>query len=142
MSLREQLEAIHAEHGHLTPDLVVQVARPKTHPLHDRFEWDNKLAGDAWRREQAHRMIQSVRTKYTPAVGGPRDVRAFVAVPRPTLKAPSYEPIEAALADPLQRQIVLQAMEREWRTLKGRYEDVAEFSQMILAELAPEQVAS
>ncbi len=143
MSLRDQLEAIRAEHGYLTPQILVDAARPKAHPLHERFEWDNRLAGEAWRREQAHRLIQSQRVSYQPPTGPRQDLRAYVVTaPHPESKTPTYEPIEDALADPLKRQIVLQTMERDWRTLKGRYEQVHEFARMILSDLAPEQVAS
>lgn len=134
-SLRDQLEQIREQHGYLDPALVVEVATPKTHPLHDRFEWDNKAAGDAWRQEQAHRLIQSVRVTYM-AGDRPKDVRAYLAVPRPESRQPTYEPTAEAMRDEFTRKIVLTQMEREWRSLQARYGDLVEFADLVAASLA------
>jgi hypothetical protein len=135
VSIRDHLVAIHDRNGYLTPALVVDTARPEDHPLHARFEWDDAVGGEAWRRHQAHQLIRSVRIEYLKDER-PRDVRAFVAVPRPDSLQPSYEPTETAMVDPIQRRIVLQQMEREWRTFKARYEDLVEFADMIKGDLA------
>lgn len=134
MSLRDQLLQVRAQSGYLTPQVVVDAARPKNHPLHDRFEWNNSVAGEAWRRHQAHELIRSVRIEYTKGEQ-PKDVRAFVALPREDSLQPTYEPTEAAMADPVQKQLILQQMEREWRTFKARYEDLVEFAEMIISDL-------
>jgi hypothetical protein len=134
MSLRDQLEMIREKHGYLDPEVVVAEARHKNHPLHGRFEWDDKVAGEAWRREQAHRLIQSVRIKYT-ANEQPKDVRAYLPVPRPDSPRPTYEPTEDVMRDEFTRRIVLAQMEREWQTLKSRYGDLTEFGVMVAASL-------
>jgi hypothetical protein len=51
------LEELHEEHGHVTPDMLVEVARPEDHPLHDQFEWNDTIAAEKYRREQARQMI-------------------------------------------------------------------------------------
>ena len=137
MSVREHLLAIReANGGQLTPEAVVEAARPKTHPLHSRvFDRAPKDAAEAWYRHRAHELIQSVRVRYI-ANDRPRDVRAFLAVPRPELPQPVYEPTEDVMTDDLARQIVLQNMEREWRTLQARYGDLVEFGEMIRASLS------
>lgn len=56
--LRSALTDIYRARGELTPQLVVDEARPKDAPLHDRFEWDNKVAGEAYRRVQAQQLIR------------------------------------------------------------------------------------
>ncbi len=49
MNLRDHFQAIYDQHGQLTPALVVQVARPKDHPLHDRvFDKPTKEAAEMW----------------------------------------------------------------------------------------------
>lgn len=47
--------------GRVTASMVVADAKKKTSPLHACFDWDNDVAGDKWRLEQARRLIQSVR---------------------------------------------------------------------------------
>lgn len=130
-ALRDALLAIRDQYGELTPEIVVQAATLKSHPLHDRFEWDNKKAGHLYRRDQAHELIQSVRVTYRDAKDDEHDVRAFVAVPREDSPRPTYEPIEEVALDDFKRKLVLQAAEREWRNLRSRYGHLSEFIDMV-----------
>lgn len=136
MSLRDQLQAIYDSRGELTPQAVVDEARAKSHPLHNRFEWDNKLAGEAWRRAQAQELIRSVKIVYREATehDDARTTRAFHAVRRPG-GAHSYEPAEKVAADPFSKQLLLRDMERDWMALKRRYEQFAEFAAMVRNDL-------
>src|SRR5262245_29148308 len=54
-----ELERIHKRNGAVTPKLVLDAARDEGHPLHDFFEWDDSIAGDKYRLEQAMRMIMA-----------------------------------------------------------------------------------
>lgn len=62
--LREILEAIESLDT-LDPEMVVTAARSKNHPLHPRFEWDDKVAGQQYRIQQARQLIGSVRVEVT-----------------------------------------------------------------------------
>jgi hypothetical protein len=135
MSLRDQLQAIYEEHGKLTPSLVLDQARATDHPLHGRFQWDDSAAAESWRREQAHRLIRSVRVVYREATATERarDVRAFHA-----LRAQdndnggySYMSAEAIAADPFKTKLLLQEMEREWQALRRRYAEFEEFWRLV-----------
>lgn len=125
--IRDHLEAIYSDHGYLTPQLVVDEARDKSHPLHTHFEWDNKLAGEAWRREQASEMIRTVRVVQS---SGKKLVstRAYHSVPANGGK-PVY--VEVHDLDPVQRQLLVQQMHRDWQTFKSRYEGLTEFIQLM-----------
>lgn len=131
MSLRDQLQAIYEEKGRLDPQTVVDVARPKSHPLHDRFEWNNTVAGEAWRREQAHRLIQKVQVVYREATESEAaaQVRAFHAVRDG--QGVAYEPADKVAQDPLLSAMVLRDMEREWLQMKRRYGAFSEFVDMV-----------
>lgn len=133
--LRQQLQSIYEKHSDLTPEILVREARPKRHPLHDRFEWDDAIAGESWRRHQAHELITSVRITYRSDSGAHRDVRAFLAVPREDRQQPSYEPVNEIAVDPFKARLVLSEMERDWRNLKGRYEALAEFWQLVRTDI-------
>lgn len=134
MSVREHLQAIHDKYGTLTPALVVDEARDKAHPLHSRFEWNNGLAAEAWRREQASQLIRSVRVVYRkPDTDQRLEIRAFHAIRGE--EGNSYEPTDKVVNDPVLRAIVLKDMEREWRQLHQRYSDFEEFWQLVKAEL-------
>lgn len=124
--------------GELTPAVVVDEAANPTHPLHTRFEWDNAVAGHAYRLDQARALIRSARVVYREgtARSGPRTVRAFHSVPTP--EGRRYEPSETIAADPFMRQLVLQQMEREWRELRDRYRHFEEFAAMVTRDLEGE----
>lgn len=134
MNLTSHLQAIHDENGRLTPALIVEAATPKNHPLHNRFDWDNREAGHKWRLEQASQLIRIAKTVYHKPDSEQRlEIRSFHAVATPDGNV--YEPTEKVIADPLLRAMVLRDMERDWKQLKARYSDFEEFYQLIQSDL-------
>lgn len=132
--LRSELMAVRKEYGTLTPANVVEAARDEDHPLHGRFEWDDAVAGEKYRLDQARKLIRVVREAYTDAAGRPGDVRTFHAIPRAE-GGMAYEPLDEIVHDDIASQILLKSMEREWRQLKARYERFAEFRALVLGDL-------
>lgn len=55
----EEIRKIHK--GKFSPKDVVEYARNKNTELHSRFEWDNKIAGDQYRIEQAKSIIRQLK---------------------------------------------------------------------------------
>lgn len=131
MDLRASLQGIYEARGKLTPDIVLDEARDASHPLHNRFEWDDSVAAEAFRREQARQLIKTVKLVYRPAEegGSMRSVRAFHALP--TEEGYRYEPVEKIVEDPVMREIVRREMNRAWRELHTRYAQFEEFWKMI-----------
>lgn len=130
MSLRDDLNAIKQRAGVLTPALVLEEARPAESRLHARFEWDDAIAGEAYRLEQAHRLIQSVQITQRRPDGSKLTVRAFQAI----RNGPNdfvYGDSDEVVRDPLQHKLVIREMEREIRILESRYRDFEEFWQLI-----------
>lgn len=134
VNLRDELMAIRSEYGHLTPANVVRAATDPSHALHDRFEWDDAVAGEKYRLGQARQIIRVVREAYTDRRGNPADLRAFHAIPRADGEM-AYEPLSEIVHDDIASKVLMASMEREWRTLRARYERFAEFRQMILGDL-------
>ncbi len=133
MNLRDHLQAIRDERGALTPALVVDTARDPEHPLHSRFDWDDTVAAEKWRLEQASQLLRVVKLPADPS--RPGDLRAFVAVKGQDSHRADYVPTEEALLDEFARKLILRDMEREWRLLKRRYEHMREFADLILSDL-------
>lgn len=131
-SLRDILTAIRQEHGTLTPSLLVDLARSPEHPLHNRFEWDDTKAAAKWRLEQAGQLL---RVTYSPMDGKPTEMRAFMCVRGENAPTSEYVPTEDALADPFTRSLLLRQFDREWKAFKRRYSDLAEFADIIAADL-------
>lgn len=136
MSLRDELMNIRAKRGGLTPTMVVEEARPKSHPLHDRFEWDNRIAGDKWRETQASELIRSVRVSFERSDGSRGDLREFHAV-RSDESSPSclYEPVGEIIGNQMMTELLRRDMQRDWRALKQRYDVFEEFRQMVRSDL-------
>ena len=44
----------------LTAQALVDISEPKEAPLHNAFEWNNKIAGNEWRKYQARNLIHSL----------------------------------------------------------------------------------
>jgi hypothetical protein len=130
MNLQQELQKIHDDKGELTPALVVDRARDESHPLHSRFEWDDTVAGEAYRREQAHRLIRSVTITYAHDEHGPRQVRAFVAVSRGGVR-PTYEPVATVVADDILRQRALNELREQIARLQRRYGHLEEFAALM-----------
>lgn len=134
-NLRDQLLGIRAERGMLTPEIVVDEARPDEHPLHSRFEWNDTVAAEKWRREQAADLIRSVKITYSDKHDRPAEVRAFVVVRGESPNA-DYQPTEEAMADPFTSKILLAEFQREWKSFKARYDRLAEFAEIIRRDVA------
>lgn len=60
----------------LTPEAVVNAAKDKNNPLHVCFDWNNKQAGERWRKHQARQLIGSIIVEIK--INEPHDVRSYV----------------------------------------------------------------
>jgi hypothetical protein len=137
--LRTELLTIREQHGRLTPAIVVEAAQAEDHPLHSRFEWDDAVAGHKYRLQQAKQLIRVVRETYIDKKGNPEDVRFFHAIPRE--EGMVYEPLPEIVGDDLATKVLLASMEREWRSLRKRYEKFSEFRAMVLTDLSAGEAA-
>ncbi len=139
--LRSELQAVYDQHGKLTPELVVEVARAKKHPLH-ALVFDRPLAeaAEAYYRDRAHELIRSVKVVYREATDtAPEGTgRAWLAVRSEGPNEYVYEPAEKVATDDFTRRLVLRDMEREWRQLYFRYQGFAEFVALVTGDLEAE----
>lgn len=71
--LGETFEQI-AERAELTPETVVDEARPEASPIHDFFEWDNDHAAENWRKQEARHYLTHLHIQ---VVKNSEPVRAF-----------------------------------------------------------------
>lgn len=140
--LRTQLLAVRTKRGALTPTILVNEARPTNHPLHTRFEWDDRVAGEAHRRQQARMLIATVVRYYPRTKGRDGSVREFHSIRGEATGLSSYEPIDDIIADPVSTEILLRMMRQDWLTLKRRYDHFAEFRKMVLDDMVGAQAGA
>jgi hypothetical protein len=138
MSVESVLRGIYEREGRLSPELLVQIAQPEDHPLHQRFEWDDSVAGPLYRREQAAQIIRSARIVIErEAERPPVSVRAFVAREEMGLaESPGeYVPVTEVVASDVMRTAWFRRLQEDWQRLKSRAAGSQEFAAMVLSDL-------
>lgn len=136
--LRGELTDIYQKHGKLTPELVVEESRTVTAPLHNRFEWDDELAGEQYRIVQAAEIIRSVRVVFAVTDKGERKfVRAFQSLNKSgDSERGGYVPTEEIIQDELATKILLKQLERDIADIRRKYGHLKEFVDMIRGAVA------
>ncbi len=134
--LRAVLTAIYQKHGELNEQLVVEEARPEAAPLHHRFEWDNDVAGEAYRRVQAGELIRSVKIRFDVS-GERKSVRGFISSrDAGDVERGGYRPTEEVVADDLALKILLRELERAIADVKRKYGHLKEFAAIVREAVA------
>lgn len=135
--------------GELTPQAVVDDARPEDAPLHAHFEWDDSIAGEQYRLVQASEMIRKAQiTVETTTPRAAVRVRAFLSVPSADADGRTgvYRPIEVLARDTRVREELLDQMRRDIAQLRRKYRDhEAAFNEILLgavSEISAEEPAS
>ena len=99
MTIKKTLKKmIEANGGEITPHQVVEEARNPDHPLHKNFEWDNSIAAEKWRVQQARMMIKVVVETIT-IKGEEHEVNSFFSVVNENQER-VYVTVETAITKP------------------------------------------
>lgn len=97
MKYAEELQKIAAEHGGtLYPRDVVEAARDPKSKLHDAFEWNDGIAAEQWRIEQARRLI---RVQVTLLQNSNEPIQAYVSLSPLRSEEGGYVPIRDVLSN-------------------------------------------
>jgi hypothetical protein len=125
------LRGIREANGKLTPKLVLDEARHHDHPLHGRFEWDDAIASEAWRLQQARELIRTVRVSFTNQKGTEVSVRRYYAIRVADADEYDYDDIEEALRDSFRRKLLLNEMQRRIDELIRQFGALQEFWEVL-----------
>ena len=134
--LRASLTRIYEKNGELTPAAVVDEARPEKSELHHRFEWDDAVAGEAYRRTQAAELIRSVKITFSDRSTGERKyVRAFHSLHETgDAERGGYAPTDEILQDELATRILQQSFKREIADMQRKYGHLDEYKAWVRGE--------
>ncbi len=125
--IREILAGIQDKDGRLTPRMVVDAASDPDHPLHDRFEWDDEVAGLRFREHQARRLIEEV-VYVSRHVGKILESVGYVRDPEVDPKEQGYRSVEViATEDELARDVLIREFKRIGSSLARAKELAAVF---------------
>lgn len=136
--IERELFSLYQERGRLVPMDVVEVATDPNHPLHNNFDWDNETAGESWRVHQAAEMIRSVKIR---VITGDDNFEVRAYYPRHKIginDGGGYTHAED-ISNPESQILLLQAMQRDWTSIKRRYSHMDAFFSMINADIQQQQ---
>lgn len=121
----EELDRIYKKNGKLDPSDIVEESKNKTAPLHDCFEWDDKVAAEKYRIKQAGDLVRCIVTVMNNENGKePVKVRAFVHVES------NYTPIEVVSSKPEMMDLLLKAAISELNSFQKKYSNLQELSRV------------
>lgn len=131
-------EIAERNNGKITPAMVVAEAKRKDHPLHQFFEWDDRIAGNKYREDQARGYIRSVRVTIT-VENKPLRAVAYVRDPNAQPKEQGYiETRRLRTDDDRKREAIIKefsnaasALERARLVALSLSDDVEDIDKMI-----------
>ena len=118
-----------AEEGRLTPSDLVEDSRPEDAPLHAEFEWDDSIAAEKYREDQARAIIRHL-TVQIEANNEQYQVRQYFIVQK---ESNEYEPIQIILKDEDKTAMLLDQAKRELQAFKAKYACLKELAAVISA---------
>jgi len=123
----EEIQRMVVEHDNkLEPEVVVSEASSPLHPMHNLFEWDDTVAAEQHRLQQARTLLRSIivtiiRPKHANVV-----TNLVVSTEKSGPRDRCYSTTEYALNDPeLRAQVLGQAL-RELAAFKRKYAELSE----------------
>lgn len=127
-SIGEALESIRVKAGgELEPRDVVNAARDKGNPLHIHFEWDDRVAAEAYRVDQARNIIRIVRVVDDEASEGTS--RAFISVNGKN--GVSYRAVDDVKASQDLQEAVLEQAEKDLEAFERRYKELKDICAIV-----------
>ena len=116
-----EIGRIIARDGGALPKVVVHEARPEDAPLHPAFEWDDEVAAERFRENQARSIIRCVMLVPEPEKHETLSpVRAYVSVPTGE-HTRQYKHVTDVLRDPNESEGVKRRLRHELLSLRNRY---------------------
>ena len=125
-AIQRELEAICDQNGGKLPaQAVVDFARNPGSALHGRFDWDDSVAGEKWRLQQARVLIATITFEPT------KDIvtRAWCSLPSDRSgDTPAYRPTVAVLSESALRAQYLQSVKDELGSLRRKHAALTELA--------------
>ena len=119
--------------GELTGQALVDASRDVDAPIHDYFEWDDSVAAESFRVEQARYLIRSICVEIEPADSEPPEkVKVFYNVEQ---SDSNYHSIETIVqSEDLSAKLYKTAV-RELKAFQVRYAVIADHLQNVFDEI-------
>lgn len=116
-----------ADNNDLSPESVLETARDEDSPLHDLFEWDDRIAAEKYRLSQARRIIQQIVLVNDHPNAETRELRAFVTESR---SDGHYQLITTVVEDPDTYEVLLKRAKFELQMFRDKYKAILELKEL------------
>lgn len=120
--------------GKLSPKKVVDSARDKRSPLHQHFEWDDHVAAESYRLDQARNIIRVIRVADVDTEEG--TTRAFLSISDDS--GVSYRPVDIVKRSADLRAALMKQADRDLEAFQRRYQALKEICEIV--ETAREKI--
>lgn len=128
----EELERIKkAGNGLLEPANVVEAARNEASPIHDHFEWDDAVAAESFRQDQARELVRCLTIDISRSNVEPKTVRAFVNVEIGEQRG-YVASVTAMSSEELRKQVLARAF-AELEAWRARHAELTELARIFSA---------
>lgn len=117
-----ELQAIERENGILEPEAVVKSAKAKNSPLHKFFTWDDTVAAQEYRLEQARGLIRAVIVEVK-VENKSYNVRAYYNITDET-EPRSYRAVSEITANQAHLDRVVERAWAELEAWQARYDNL------------------
>lgn len=128
----KHIEELQNKHGEVTSKILLDSARSNDSCIHSCFEWKDDVAAEKYRLQQASEMLcDIVKVSVADNESEIKTFRAFVNVSDNKLfSSGKFVDIQTALSNEETRKIVLNKALNEFDSVKKKYEDFTELSQI------------
>jgi hypothetical protein len=121
--------------GGLTPKRLVDVSRDPSAPLHKNFEWDDSVAAENYREQQARHIIACIVTKPTEKS---EPIRAFYNITR---QEGEYVSLSVIISQPDMMERLLSQAYKDMESFKSKYSALEQLRVVIEAMESVSQTA-
>lgn len=117
--------------GVLEPGHIVEAARDERSPMHPHFQWDDTVAAELYREDQARDLVRSLTVDISRSNLETKPVRAFVNVE--TGGERGYVTTAVAMSSEDLRRQVLQRAFAELEAWRARHAELSELARVFSA---------
>lgn len=130
----EHIEELDREHGHVTPEILLDDSRPEGALLHPLYEWNNEIAAEKYRLNQSRKILGELVVVRVEHENVPEEeqqpVRAFVSVAKQNAPA-IFRPVAVALSEEETKTQVLANAKAELDQMARKYAGILDFAEFL-----------
>lgn len=120
----EEIQTLGASY---TPEMIVDLARDESTELHKCFDWDDDIAAEKWRKQQARLICISLTVEVERKPGVTQTYRVI----QHDRDEQAYKPIVFTTRNPDEYERLLKQAKAEMAAFRKRYQSIKELSEVI-----------